>query len=429
MANGFDTAVGTFLAEIDGLHTTLPLIMKNTGDLHENSLKNIENLLDKYGTVQQHEVDEDENKEVTRYELPIYFLPEFNLLQEEGIRFSAASSIIPRSFLVAMVSQFDAFIGNILNVIYKTKPEMLNASERNLTFANLVQFKSIEEARDYVLEKEIDAVLRENHADHFEYLEKKLSMELRKGLDIWPAFIELTERRNLFVHTNGVVSSQYIATCRKHKVTLPANIDTTTRLDVSPEYFNSVHQCLYEISVKLSQVIWRKLIPESIELADQYLNLVCYTLLKYERYDLAGRILDFALTLPRYASQRNKLTFIVNRAIAHKWGGAPEKARKSLDETDWSACSDDFQIAVAVLKDNFEEAMSIMRKFNKNGPVGKIEYKDWPVFREFRKSQAFMDAYQEIFGEGLEIVEVSKSDQVTILDSDFLNEGTEEVIE
>lgn len=97
-----------------------------------------------------------------------------------------------------------------------TKPELLSSSEKNLSFKDLVGLGSIDAAREFIIEKEIKSVIRLSHSDQIAWLEKKLSIPLTKELKIWPAFIELCERRNIFTHTNGVVSSQYCRVCREH---------------------------------------------------------------------------------------------------------------------------------------------------------------------------------------------------------------------
>ncbi|HNJ66557.1 MAG TPA: hypothetical protein PKW28_11725, partial [Turneriella sp.] len=242
------------------------IIMETFGRSHRESLENVEAFLDKHAASKQEEVAVLDGAEETRklYKLHIEYYYDFENLRSAAINFTAASAIIPRNFVVAMVSQFDAFVGKMIRALFTIRPELLNSSEKNISFSNLMQFKSLDDAREFVLEKEVEAVLRENHAEHFDWFERKLGMELRKGLDIWPIFIELTERRNLFVHADGIISSQYLATCSKHKCLIPKSCGIGTRLDVNPDYFQQAYYCLFEIATKLSQVLWRKLVGSVI---------------------------------------------------------------------------------------------------------------------------------------------------------------------
>ncbi len=151
--------------------------------------------------------------------------------------FEHAKSLLPRSLHVTLVSQYDAYLGRLLRYIFLNKPEILNGSERKLTFEQLTQFSAIEEVREYVIEKEIESILRTSHIDQFRWMEKTFNLTLTKDLNSWPAYIELTERRNLFVHTDGVVSSQYLTVCKQNKCTIDESIAEGTSLGVPQKYF------------------------------------------------------------------------------------------------------------------------------------------------------------------------------------------------
>jgi hypothetical protein len=174
-----------------------------------------------------------------------------------------AMKIIPESLFVSLISQYDAFLNKLLKILFKTRPEYINNSERELSFSQLIQFDSIETAREYVIEKEVETVLRKSHSEHFDYLENKLAIPLRKDLPIWQTFIEITERRNLFVHCDGIISNQYLKVCKDHKCDIK-NFNVNDRLNVDLKYFTTAYNCLYELSTKLTHTIWRKLIIELI---------------------------------------------------------------------------------------------------------------------------------------------------------------------
>ncbi len=420
MQHAFAGPLNDFLAEINGLAISLPILMRSIGKSHKEALNNVRAFLEKNGILLTRESDEDKGSAITKraYQVSFDHFYDLETLRSVATNFTAASTVIPRSFTVAMVSQFDAFLGRIIKAIYITKPELLNSSEKNISFSNLTQFKSIDDAREFIIEKEIESFLRESHAEQFEILERKLGMELRKGLDIWPVFIELTERRNLFVHTSGRVSSQYINVCQKHKIKLEKEYKTGDALDADPVYFNQSYNCLFEISTKLAQVLWRKLIPSELDHADGHLNSICYDLLKGEQYDLANNLLSFAVNLPRHSSQRERLVFVVNNAIALKWGSSQEEAMDLLSKVDWSACNDQFKIAVAAIEEKYDEAVEIMQRIGKDGVVTKPDYKDWPAFRDFRKTPEFLKTFQNIFGESLEVVELSSNDTIQLIDAD-----------
>jgi hypothetical protein len=177
-------------------------------------------------------------------------------------------------------------------------------------------------------------------------MENTFAIPLTKDLAIWPSFIELTERRNLFVHTDGVVSSQYIAVCKLHKCKLQEVVKEGDRLDVPQEYFAAAHNCIYEIGVKLGHVLWRKLLPDERATADSHFIATTYELIDRGKWDLAIKLLDFACTeFKKFSNEGAQLTLTVNRAQAYKWKGDEDRCKRIMKAVDWSAKSDQYRLA------------------------------------------------------------------------------------
>jgi len=102
--------------------------------------------------------------------------------------------------------------------------------------------------------------------------------------------------------------------------------------------------------------------------------------------------------LKEYGSEQHRRIFLINRAQAYKWLGDQSKALEILEAEDWSASSDKFSLAVAALRDDCDCAAQLMTKLGRDGEMKKEFYEEWPVFREFRKSQPFAEAFEKIFG-------------------------------
>ena len=188
--------------------------------------------------------------------------------------------------------------------------------------------------------------------------------------------------------------------CKRHGCSLQPKTYAGNRLNVSPEYFAESFHCLFEIGVKLGQVLWRKLFPNELEKADQNLIEVCYELLVRQEYKLAKVLLHFATsTLKKHSCEENRRIFKINLAIACNASGETSACKKLLAEEDWSACRDRFKIAVAVLQNKFTEATEIMKRIGKTEEVRRVDYEEWPLFMEFRKTDIFQRTYSEVFGE------------------------------
>ncbi len=393
-------ALERYLASQEALRRILPAIMSLLSLLRERTSKEYNGALDKYGTKVAPSPDGTQN-----FHVPIEHDAKVARAKKKMDSAQIAIRTLPRTFLVQYVSEFDAFMGDLLRALYTLRPELLMSSQRQLTFAELSAFQSIEEARSYVVEKEVESFLRESHRDQFAALEKKFDVPLTKGLSSWPTFVELTERRNLFVHCAGVVSRQYLTACKAASALPTPEPKIGDQLHVTPKYLRTANQCLCEIATKLVHVLWRKLFPGDRDTADKELNKIAYSLLVEGRNEFARELLEFAvITIKQHSSEENKRILVINLAQAYYHLGNSDKAKGILSQFDWTATAPKYRLGVAVLKDEFDQAKALMGKIPADH-VREGEYLAWPLFKTFRKTQQFHDGFVEKFGKAPAIEE------------------------
>lgn len=403
-----------FLRHLDSIKDTLPMTMLLIGPYQKKAHDKLVKFMDE-------NVEEIENEEgVKSIAIKYEDSKVFDQLSKNSEISILASKIIPESLFVSLISQFDSFLNQLLRILFEIRPEYINNSERNLTFSELIELNSIENAREFMIEKEVESVLRKSHSKHFDYLENKLNMPLRKNLPVWDKFIEITERRNLFVHCDGVVSSQYLKVCEKHNVDL-SDIKVNQRLSIDPEYFNKAYDCLFELAVKLTHTLWRKLLKEDLKNADRHLNDICFELLSNRQFGLADNLLKFACDQNNFFNDALKNVFVVNRALSMYLQNKPEDAKSIINQKDWSASSDDFKLAHLVLNENYDECYTLMKKIGKDGEVDKENYRTWPLFLKLRKEDRFKETYKEIFGEEYKVVDIPQRPIQEIIEEEIKN--------
>ncbi len=389
----FEREIDSFVLNVEGLsrayHQTMKVVTTSAKELVEAFL----NFLEEKGVVTTTEGGK------AAYQIKPADLRFIKKQSKDISASSIAVMKIPQIFFCSLVHQYDAFLGRMLRVAFYLKPETLNSSQKQMTFSDLMSFNSLDEAREHMIEKEIESIIRDNHDDQFTLMENRFGLALRKDLPAWPAFIEMTERRNLFVHCDGVVSSQYLSVCQKHGVSTDKELRPGEPLHVTREYFEGAVDCILEIGVKLGHVLWRKLQPNQLAAADNSLHRITYDLLLDEKYLLAKTLLHFASNiLKKHSSESMHRMNLINLAIAHYHLDEKPKANQLIDSQDWSACEDKFKLAVAVLRDDYPGAEKLMKKIGKKGEVTREDYSSWPLFRTFRESREFLRTYKKLFG-------------------------------
>ncbi len=311
---------------------------------------------------------------------------------------------LPLSALVSLVSEFDFLVGALITAMLRDKPAMLNSSEKRFTLAELVNLGNLESARNFMIEKEVESVLRTSHVDQFAWLEAKLGISLRTNLLLYGKFVEITERRNLLVHTNSIASTQYIANCKKHSDFEDSKVKPGDKLETNISYFRSACDVLQEIGNKLAQVIWRKMRPHETDQYEEALVGVTFNLIVQKRYRCAQSILEFFVIDRKndWADEEHKMLCKINLSQCYKWQNESDKCRQIIADIAPSMLASRWQLALYVLKDDFEAASRHMAAVNSANEIRKADYREWPIFQEFRRSDAFKKTFHTIYGQAFD---------------------------
>lgn len=311
---------------------------------------------------------------------------------------SAPMDVLEKSLFINLFSSFDKYVGDLIAVLYNRNPELYKNLNREIPLNEALQYSSIDELREVVLDKEIETIRRKSYAEQFSDLEKRFSINLKK-FEGWPNFIESSQRRNLFTHCDGVISKQYIDACKSVNYKFEEPPEIGSQLGIGAKYFYSTCNLLSEVAVMLGQTLWRKLEPEDIDQADTNLSRLIFDFLHMEAWGKSICLSQFSLALPKISNDQMERIFTVNYAIALKAVDKSSSAKKVLDRKDWSACSHDFRLAYCVLCDDFEQAGEVMKKLGKEGElITEMAYHDWPLFRDFRDRSEFFETYELVYG-------------------------------
>lgn len=399
----FKQAINKYINLLNSQMDSFPIIINTLAVNAKTCMSHYEKCIKERGI----KVTEYENSHEITYTVPIEYGKEFERAKTDLTRSINAFSLIPKNTVVAMVSLYDAYLAELIECAYIIKPQLLNACEKEFSFSDIIAFETIDGLKKHVIEKDVESIIRESHIKQFELLSKKFDVKLTTDLPSYNDFIEITERRNLFVHTNGKVSSQYLKICKErpfdHK---DVDIEIGEELFATPMYVEHCYNVLFEIGVKLGQVIWRKL-ENNLEEADDCLINIGYELIKSRKYQLACIIMDFSRKpYMKHFNKECEYVLCVNHALAHYLNNDIEKCKSIIDDVDWSGTENKYRLAHMVLLEKYDEAAEIMKSIGKNDNM-RFAYAEWPLFNNFRKDQLFKDTYKDIYGKDYEYIEAN----------------------
>jgi hypothetical protein len=223
-------------------------------------------------------------------------------------------------------------------------------------------------------------------------------MKIDPEKELFSSFIEVCERRNLFTHTGGFVTAQYLLKCSDAGCDI-SGMNIGDKLEAGSKYFKKSVEIIIELSVQLVQVVWQKIEKEGGKEASKSLINITYNLIKDGKYDLSIRIIDFIL--------KNKLSsmddstrkrHVINCSNAMKLAGREDYLGR-IDAEDWSASTHDFQLCVAAIRDDIPTVIGLLDKATKADSISKQEIRDWPVFKSLRRNEQFIEAFEKLFEE------------------------------
>lgn len=390
-----------YVSQLNSQRESFPIIMNSLA----MKVKVCASKIDKFIKDNNVQIDESDDT-MDKMMIPIQHYHKVRLLQCDLDNSLTALKLIPKNIVVALVSIYDAYVGNLLKILYRVKPELLNSCNKDISYTDILQFNSIDEIKERFIEKEVECVLRDSHFAQLEWLSKKFGIKLTEGFAHLKDFIEITERRNLFVHADGKVNRQYMSICQKHGIPI-GNMKIGDEMPVTVKYVWYCYDILFETGIKLGQVLWRK-IKIGLDVCDEQLQDVTYDLIKGKQYTLASVLLDFATAKNiKHIDKEMELVFFVNKALSYYLQGKQDETTHIVMSIDWSAYDNKYKLAKEVLLENNEAAAIIMKKIGKDETFIS-HYRTWPLFQKFRETEIFKKTYQEIYDIDFQYEEIEK---------------------
>ena len=342
------------------------------------------------------------------FDIPSEKLREYKQLERKKKRAAKAIDLIPPIYIVSLVSHFDNFLAGLIRCIYSLKPKLLLDSNKSFTYRDVDPLDDLKDVKKLVIDDTIDTLFRDSHSKHFHWLESSLDINTLTKSNQWPSFIELTERRNLFVHSDGIVSPQYIKICKDNGYNVQ-DIQIGSKLCSDDIYFQSSCNLLCGMAIMLTFIVINKLYcqkdnKERQEERDIILINVVFDLICDKLYDVAILVSEFALSSQFKRNSRNKLYIELNLAQSYKWNGEKDKCSEILSKLDTGIMMDDFVIPKLVLEEKYDDVYAKMKSLGKESEIlSKDHYRDWPIFQKIRKEEAFKKTFKEVFGEPLDL--------------------------
>ncbi len=214
-----------------------------------------------------------------------------------------------------------------------------------------------------------------------------LGIDLKVVQDYLDEIVEITQRRNVMVHKQGIIDAGYMrnapSTCQ------PAGAEDGLMLVVSTCYLNRAFDVVLALAFGLSQACWRHWEPRKRKKQAHHVAAnFLYQTLRQQRYVL---VKDLARCLERLSLPWATRQFVlVDHAIALRELGEKSAMKPLLLELKGRKRERQFTIALAILQEDFSRARLFLKRAAEKGELRKIS-PYWPLFDPIRDEPWFQN--------------------------------------
>ncbi|MFI7445962.1 hypothetical protein ACIBQX_00555 [Nonomuraea sp. NPDC049714] len=135
--------------------------------------------------------------------------------------------LILRSVLIASVSAIESLLAESYRARLRHQPPESLGADKEFSLSELLSYGSIEEVINSLIERKVDIALR-GGIDDWAALYEKYGIRFRELCIDWDSIVEIFQRRNAFIHTQGKVNATY---SRKVKNSPPIGAPLTLTSD------------------------------------------------------------------------------------------------------------------------------------------------------------------------------------------------------
>lgn len=292
--------------------------------------------------------------------------------------------LLYKNTLISLMSSTEWFFAQILHFYYNKFPESSGINDKSLTFSDLKKYQSIVEAERYLIEQKIENILRGNIESWFEYIKKDFKLKLSYLDNEIEEIVEVSQRRNLFIHNGGVINSLYLA-----KVSQEVNpgIKNGEMISITKEYLDNSLGKLQLIFTLIALELWKKLDPDDQNRA-QIMNDIIYENLLKGRWFIAKGFSEFLITDLKMPPEF-KVIAQLNNWLCRIRSDSDKQVLDELNEADFSDKKEIYQIALHALKGEIQEFFKKLPSVLKSGQIGIKQLEEFPIFEDVRNTSEY----------------------------------------
>jgi hypothetical protein len=291
------------------------------------------------------------------------------------------SNLVNRASLIAAVSAFEVLFGQLVRTVCNYNPSALSRSEYSFTLEELSQFSSIDEARQALVTRKIEALLMESIDGWDKWVERTVKITFADTVGDWPLIREIFARRNILVHADGLVSKRYLEDLRRSGISTDAKLGEL--VDLSIKYISDALERLAALGMLLAFRVWTRLRKSEVDEAARWLISRQEVLIRCEMWTAVHLISSHlsSVNCRRNISLQGK----THGWLARKRINGVDAIREEVNSWDVTGLMPTYAVIRKLLINDFDGMEAAIERELKSGRIRQFQVATDPLFAEFRK--------------------------------------------
>lgn len=332
------------------------------------------------------EYDKDNNQSSLKFSIDDAIIAKrFERITNKMLLTAKQIPMIFTSSLISMATYFELLATKLIQERLMAHPEAMNIKQKSLSFSQIEEIGSLEEAKNFLIEQEVVDLMHEGFKSWMEYFSKKMKVDIDKIKDDIEEVNEVFCRRHLFVHNGGIVNNIYLTRVSKE---FREGVSLGEEIIVDKPYFFNALRLFKRFGIILGLETWKRNTKVSKERVDYVLNFI-YELLLEEDWELASVLCQFVLS-DNNVEASSKWGAQINYWLTQKKLGKFDEVLQEITEADLSALSSEYQLCRYALLGKNEAFFHLLEHaFPK--PIGIQQLEEWPIFSEIRATPEYLE--------------------------------------
>ncbi|MFH1508867.1 MAG: hypothetical protein ABIE68_01765 [bacterium] len=298
---------------------------------------------------------------------------------------------IIHSTLMNLISVYEKLLVDLIYYINGINKEIFisELSNHEITIKDLDGANNVEEIRYNIVSLYINDLLRNDKIEIVDILMEKSSLSAEYWNEYKINLIEVKERRNIFVHNDGMVNKEYLdkvdkKLIKKHKAEIGKRLNTTT------DYISDSLDLFEATGVYIAAKIWKKFDNNNTDRSLYLTSKIIYQRLLENRNFVAEHLAEFVMRDDGSEAIIKDMGQL-NYWLAKKQDGKYSKIKDDVMKMDYSDKGRKLQLGLLALQKKKEEFFLLLSDAIKKKDISMEQYMEFPIFKDMRRTKASRD--------------------------------------